>query len=293
MKNNLGDNTVRSFKFDRERDKFLAHVFRLEIARGFIRENDIPFRVDFYEIFFITGGEGYLLLDSEKIEVKKNSVLCLPPWKIRKWNMKVPANGFALIFEEEFFRGYFNDNLFIHRFNIFNNISLPSGFVLKEEVFNSMLINIEELLKERKQIDWDSPHIFRATYYLILTKINREYVNEFDLKTEIHTNNILLQFKLALEEHIKKHHKVEDFAQILRISRTHLNNISNKILGKTAKKVINEYLASKIKGELLYSSKSISEIAYDYNFTDTSNFYRFFVKMTNYKPKEFRREFSK
>lgn len=292
-KYSIENKSIREFKFNRERDRFLAHVFCMEKGKGFITENNVPFRVNFYEIFFITDGEGYLMLDSERIEVRKSTVLCLPPWKVRRWDMKTPPKGYALIFEEEFFSGYFNDNLFIHRFNIFNNISLPSGFILEKEVFSSMLLNINELLKERQQVNWDSPHIFRATYYLLLTKINREYVNQFGLKTEIHSNNILLQFKIALEENIKELHKVEDYAQILNISRTHLNNTSNKILGKTAKNVIDEYLIAKIKGELLYSNKSISEIAYDLSFSDSSNFFRFFVKMTGFKPKEFQREFSK
>jgi hypothetical protein len=104
---------IKDITFNKDKDYFLAHIFVLETAQGFIRENKIPFRVNFFEVFFITDGEGFISLDYEQIPIKKGMILCLPPSKIREWALKKPLKGYALIFEEEFFSGFFNDVLFI------------------------------------------------------------------------------------------------------------------------------------------------------------------------------------
>lgn len=280
---------IKYYTFNRQKDKFQAHVFKIEEKDGFIKENHNPFVVDFYEVFFITKGNGFMFLDSEKIEVKKGMVLCLPPLKVREWELQSTLEGYALIFEEEFFSGFFNDELFIYRFNIFNNTTTPSGIWLDEENFDSLLHHLKELLTELRSVDPGSQHLFRATYYLLLVKLNRFYVQKHKIETELLTNSFLVKFRKLLADNITEKHNVNDYAQILGTSRITLNNLCKQYFGKTATTVIREQLIARAKTELLYSGKSVSEIAFLLHFSDKSNFHRFFQKMTGMKPVEFKR----
>ncbi|TKG89813.1 helix-turn-helix domain-containing protein [Puteibacter caeruleilacunae] len=284
----LHDKKIRTYTFNKEKDKFNAHVFRIEEKDAFIKINNTPFIVDFYEVFFITNGEGYIYVDAEKIDVKEGMVICIPPQKVREWDLKSTLKGYALIFEDEFFRGFFNDELFTYRFNIFNNTTTPSGVWFNKEAFESILHHLDELLEEGSSVGPESQHLFRATYYLLLVKINRHYAKEYNIETELLTNSFLVKFRKLLSDNICDKHTVADYATILDISRITLNQLCKKYFGKTATMVIREQLTARAKTELLYSNKSITEIAYDLNFSDKSNFFRFFKKMTGMKPTDFK-----
>jgi AraC family transcriptional activator of pobA len=229
-----------------------------------------------------------MYLDSEKIEVKKGTILCLPPSKIREWELQSTLEGYALIFEEEFFSGFFNDELFIYRFNIFNNTTTPSGIWINNTNFDSLLHHLNELLIEWRSVDPGSQHLFRATYYLLLVKINRFYVQTYKIETELLTNSFLVKFRKLLADNIAKKHNVQEYADLLGTSRITLNQLCKKYFGKTATTVIREQLIARAKTELLYSNKTVSEIAYSLNFSDKSNFHRFFQKTTGMKPIEFK-----
>ena len=68
---------------------------------------------------------------------------------------------------------------------------------------------------------------------------------------------------------------------------------SKRYFAKTANTVIREHLVAIAKTELINSGKSIAEISYALNFSDKSNFHRFFLKMTGKKPSYYRELFSK
>ena len=121
-----------------------------------------------------------------------------------------------------------------------------------------------------------------------MVKINRFYVQSYDIETELLTNTFLVKFRKLLADNIDEHHQVQYYAQMLGTSRITLNQLCKKYFGKTATLVIREHLTARAKTELLYSGKSTAEIAFSLNFSDKSNFHRFFQKMTGMKPSEFK-----
>jgi len=107
-------------------------------------------------------------------------------------------------------------------------------------------------------------------------------------------NNLkFLRFRQMLEQHIKDKHTVQEYADALKIGRTYLNKLSKLYLGNTAKEVIRARLLLEAKKEILYSQKDISEIAYELNFSNPPNFFRFFRQLTGLSPQQYRKEFSK
>jgi len=70
-------------------------------------------------------------------------------------------------------------------------------------------------------------------------------------------------------------------------SRT-LNNVTQSVIGKSAKAFIDQVLILHVKRLIINSSLSLTEIAYESGFNQPTNFFKFFRKNTGLSPKEFR-----
>lgn len=247
-----------------------------------------PFFVTFFEIIFITEGSGKFKLDNEIIPFKRGTVLLLPPNKWRQWyTINEPYDGIYLIFEEEFISKFFNDTLYLYRFHYFYNSGTPSALHLKETELTSYLGRLKEIQDEIQSLRGDSSHLLRALLYYILINLDRNYQNTYDLSS-IYEELPLLKFKQLLQENIIEKQKVSDYAELLGISSSYLNKFTKKHLGKTASEIIKEQLVLEIKRKLLFTDKTISEIAYDLNFSETSNFSRFFQNHVKLTPLDYR-----
>ena len=102
-------------------------------------------------------------------------------------------------------------------------------------------------------------------------------------------NELLVQrFRLALEEKVPHMVEVGDFAELLNVSRTHLNTSLRRHTGRSAGELIHERVLLEAKRRLLHSNLTIAEIAYDLRFQDPSYFGRFFRKYTGLTPGDYR-----
>src|SRR5690606_32228130 len=84
------------------------------------------------------------------------------------------------------------------------------------------------------------------------------------------------RFRVALEQNFPKLLKVSDYAALLQVSRSHLNEELRQHTGRTASDHIHDRLLLEAKRLLVYSSFTVSEIAYQLQFQDPSYFGRFF-----------------
>jgi AraC-like DNA-binding protein len=247
-----------------------------------------PFFVTFYEIIFITEGSGKFKLDNVIIPFKRGTVLLLPANKWRQWyKINEPYDGIYLIFEEEFISKFFNDVLYLYRFHYFYNTNTPSAINLSESELTSFLNKLVEVQNEIASLREDSSHLLRALLYYILINLDRNYQKYYQLNS-IYEEIPLLKFKKLLQENIIEKQKVSEYADLLGISTSHLNKFTKKHLGKNASDIIKEQLVMEIKKKLLFTDKTISEIAYELNFSEASNFTRFFQKHTKLSPLDYR-----
>ena len=86
-------------------------------------------------------------------------------------------------------------------------------------------------------------------------------------------------------------HSVEDYCNALKVTRHQLNAMVKKHTGYTSKEIITNRLLQEVKAELRYSHKTISEIAFDLNFSEPNNLTRFFSKMENISPTIYRENY--
>lgn len=254
--------------------------------------NRRPFIIKYYEIFFIIKGKGVFLLDDMKIPYQKGTVMFFPPNRRREWIAENETDAYVILFEGEFVERFFNDSLFVYRFHYFHNYNTPFHLSTKPKQFNSYLEKVIEIKAEINNLINDSDHLLRSILYYLLIILNREYVNQHHIKGELFQNTEVLRFIKLLNTNFKEKHQVNNYTQMLGISRTYLNK-RLKSFGKSASDLIKTRILIEAKKELLYTNLTISEIAYNLNFSEPANFNRFFKKSTFITPNQFRKEFSK
>ncbi|MEO0902411.1 MAG: AraC family transcriptional regulator [Bacteroidota bacterium] len=284
----------RKYKFERKkygREFLLDCVFFSEADRKVV--TGLPFCYDFHGIFIQSSGRAKIAIDAEIYSLKVGSHIFLRAHQVREWlSLTSNFSGYLLIFENEFIETFFNDDLFIHRFQFFQT-NLPVVLECNKSFLIENVLNCNKIRTELSVLRDDSHHYIRSLIYNMLIQINRCYIKEFDLSEHLYQNDIALRFRKLLEKNIRNIQEVKEYAEFLKVSRSQLNMALRKSSGESASQMIRKRLVTEIKRDLLYSEKNISEIVYGLGFSDNSNFVRFFKTNTGKTPSEFRSEYQK
>lgn len=252
-----------------------------------------PFCFNFHGIFIQNEGKAKISINNEIAPLKKGSFIFLRANQVREWLMVSPDfSGYLLIFENEFIETFFKDHLFVHRFQFFQT-NYPAILNCNDQFLFEQINLCKKVSIELENLQDDSHHYVRALLYSLFIQINRNYIKEYKLSTQLYKDDITLRFRKCIEENIRQKQNVQAYADLLNISRSQLNKAIQKTTGKSTSEIIRERLLTEIKSDLLYSDKTISEIVFDLGFSDTSNFVRFFKRYAGCTPSEFRSVHSK
>lgn len=268
----------------------LADVVAISEFRKYI-QNTPTHRLTYFDLTFITEGNESVTINQNKLSVQSGDVICSTPGDVWTWERDTSLEGFALVFEEDFFQSFFINQLFLKELNFLKDERLSPLIRPKEELFAEMMEFLEKIRNEIQGKD-RSEHIIRALVYLILAKLDHEEKGQDkstnDPLSEQQNNRHLQGFIKLVEEHYLYIHEVQFYADELFISANYLNKIVRELLGTTSKKYIAHKIAQEAKNLLSFTDLSISEISNQLNFESPSYFTRFFKRHEGLRPKEFR-----
>lgn len=104
------------------------------------------------------------------------------------------------------------------------------------------------------------------------------------------TGDRLKLLQTLVNQHFRNHHPAEFYAAHLGLSATHLNRIVKTATGQSTNGLLVGRLVDQAKRDLVFTSASIKQIAYDLGFADPAYFTRFFTKETGRTPRQYRTE---
>ncbi|UII25588.1 AraC family transcriptional regulator [Fulvivirga maritima] len=243
---------------------------------------------DSFEVLFFNKAAGSLLVNNKEYQVTDNTLVFLSPFQKRQWKLEPDSSDFTLlIFQEEFLNEFFSDKLFTYRLLYFYQLEHPC--MLGVDV--RRIINYQELVSEIKSelvnVRPDSQHIIRSLIYYLLQKINRRYALEYGLAIDAPGDDYAFQFKKLMEQHIYKKQRLADYTDLMGISRITLNTSVKARFNVTASHLLKQRLFFEIQNLLLYSDKSVSQIAQELNFSEPNHLMRFFKKQSGMTTSEF------
>jgi len=270
-------------KYGRE---LLMDIGRVETLENFVLD-DTPHQISFYDIVFIEKGRGSFSLDDNKMAIGPGTIIFTSPGQVRRWNVRQPVSGYTVFFEKDFLNLFFTDDLFLYRFQYFHQYSKPTNIKMPSKPFQQTLKLVKNLEEEFSQLQNDSNHLLRAILYQLLVILDRYYAATYHVKSDTHVHPIFFRFRSLIEKEFSSHRHVSTYSQLLKISSVQLNKICRQYSGLSAQQMIHHKLISEIKRQLR-SNKSVKEIAYEFDFSDPSNFNRFFKKLTGTTAQQYR-----
>ncbi len=100
---------------------------------------------------------------------------------------------------------------------------------------------------------------------------------------------IVQEFKSLFKSNFRRLKKPADYAALLHISVSHLNDTVKANTGYSATHLLQQEIIGEAQRQLRYSSKSVKEIAGSLGFTDYKYFSRLFTKIVGSSPSDFRK----
>lgn len=239
------------------------------------------FKTDFFSFYFFRRANGYVLLNFRKIELRDDMVLLLSPHQQQEWHVDEAELDYTfLIFREDFMRTFVADKFFVYRLLYYYQTDTPPYlFAAPEELAEYMRL-LGKIKQELLHPVADTYNLIVSVLYYLLVVINRAYAKTYRLPVEVPKNNYAFQFKDLLEKHIRDMQRVQEYADILRVSRITLNNSVMAQFGVSATHLLKQRLLEELKNELLFSDRNVSQLADEFHFSDPSHLMRFFKQQT-------------
>ena len=288
MKNLIPRYTFYKNKYGSE---LLVDVVELRYVKKFLAQSSVH-TLTYYDITFVTEGEGVFSIDSQTDEAVPRDVFFSKPGEIRSWDTRHIVNGYALIFEDEFLSSLFKDSLLVQHLSFFQTGQTSPKLQLSDELYMRILQILHNIKAEIDSYRQNDVHVLRALLYEALMLLNRAYqkVNIEVESTSKETNNIHInKFIELVETHLKEQHSVQYYADKLCITPNYLNEIVTSTKGISAKQYIQNKVMDGAKRVLTYTDSSISDIAFEFHFSTVSYFIRSFRQHTGETPLLYRR----
>lgn len=239
------------------------------------------FKTDFFSFYFFRRANGYVLLNFRKIELRDDMVLLLSPHQQQEWHVDEAELDYTfLIFREDFMRTFIADKFFVYRLLYYYQTDTPPYLLAAPEELAEYMRLLGKIKQELLHPVADTYNLIVSVLYYLLVVINRAYAKTYRLPVEVPKNNYAFQFKDLLEKHIRTTQRVQEYADMLRVSRITLNNSVMAQFGVSAIHLLKQRLLEELKNELLFSNLNVSQLADEFHFSDPSHLMRFFKRET-------------
>lgn len=282
--------TIPQYHFHKTKygEELLIDLVELSYVKKYIPKEPVVHTLTYFDITFVTAGSGYFNIDDKQYVINPGDVIFSKPGEVRSWDINNIKQGYALIFEEEFLLSFFNDPYFIQNLSYFTpgRTSAKMEIISDKERIESLIRQVLIEIKEYKSRD---THILRALLYEMLMFLNRQYVTNNPVFNEtVNSNRYINTFVNLVNENFRIHHDTKYYAERLCITPNYLNELVQRIMGVNAKLYIQNKILLEVKRLLTYTNMSISEIADNLYFNNTSYFIRFFRAQTTITPLQYR-----
>ena len=236
-------------------------------------------RHPFFELIFISQGEGVMQVDFKDITMKKGSLFLFSPSQVHLPMITDEFHYFLLRFDLSIFA----DNIFFENLSIFNFNTL----IIQEPSFSfieNLLLNLDREFYQDKLLKQCSLSNLLKLLLINIQRLLPEVVN-----SPIETTNFITLNKL-IDANNYKIINPSEYAEKLKIPIKTLNNAVKEYTGLTCGEYIRSKTLIEAKRLLLYTNKNASEIAYELGFVDTAYFNRFFKREAGMAPIQFRKK---
>ncbi|WP_299112164.1 helix-turn-helix transcriptional regulator [uncultured Winogradskyella sp.] len=273
-----------------EKTSFGFDIVPLDYIRqqkGFDHNPEQPHQLKFYNLIFFTEGKGRHFIDFNWYPIQENTLIYLTKDQVNAFDFSTDFKGYCMLFTEDYFIDSFSHLPKDFVFRLFNpQLFSPILQVPRQSDFNSYFSLL--LTEFANRAAFNQKTILESLFVILVSKA--EYYKQHQTFHIKNSSQIQLfqKFTKLLEDSFHNTRSANFYASELGITYKHLNTISNELVNKTAKTVIDDYVILQAKRNLINSSIKSTQLAYKLGFEDPTNFTKYFKKNTGLTPKSFK-----
>lgn len=243
-----------------------------------------------YTIYWIQEGKGTYNIDFEHYTFTDNVLFFLSPGQVFTVDSEQIKTAYKLTFVRDFYCIQTHDQEVACNGILFNNI-YETPFVkpcAKDTVkLNLILENLIEEFQQNETAQYDMLQAYLKQFIISSVRIKKEnHVIKEDTETRLFKD-----FSLLVEQNFKTMHSVTEYAKRLALSPKSISKHFQKLGSKTPSEFIKNRILLEAKRLLIYTDKTVKEIAFELGFNDPAYFTRFFTKAISKSPLQFKKEY--
>ncbi|CAL2089679.1 helix-turn-helix domain-containing protein [Tenacibaculum sp. 190524A05c] len=257
---------------------------------------DIKFMLNMYMISLKDGIYCSLNYGRNSYDFSKGTMVFSKPNQVlssEDETIENDAKGWILFFHPDLIRKSSLGQT-INEYSFFD-YEIHEALHISEEEQETITDIVKKIEKEYQQnIDKHSQKLIISNIELLLDYCNRFYDRQFYVRTNLNQDHIS-EFELLLKNYFASEKpyelgvpSVKYCGEQLNMSPNYLSDVLKKETGKSAKDHIQAFIVNQAKNQLLGSTNSVSEIAYNLGFEYPQHFSKLFKKRTGITPAKFR-----
>jgi AraC family transcriptional activator of pobA len=247
-------------------------------------------RHSFYHLVLFTSGSGTHTIDFENFEVKPGQIYFMIPGQVHSWSFEGFTDGYIINFSASFIQSFILQHGYLDNFSFFSGNLADAVINLPDETYAAVKALFETILAEAASPATASADMIRLLMLQIFILVNRLSTNPVLGGNSSYNQILLKSFKNLIEHHYTDIKLPKDYAAMLYITPNHLNAVCKDLMGVSAGELIRNRVLLEAKRMLTNPQLSISEISLKLNFSDNSYFTKFFKKLEDITPEEFRKK---
>lgn len=250
--------------------------------------------MDYYCILIVIQN-AIVTIDGIEYPLKRGGLAFVGPSKYMVFPEEASRKGsiYALTFSASFFERSAKDSLVLNSdlfFDKSSEIIVTQASIPIDEVLKLIITRLD-LYKTKQNNGLYISVAHNCVEALLLDGLffvdEKAYEGQNDVR-KFTFIDIVNRFRVLLQKHYQTEKHVSFYAELLFVTPRRLSEMTESVLGRTAKQVIIDKVVSEGIRMLKHSNFTVSEVAYQLGFNDEANFSTFIKKHTTKNPRMIR-----
>lgn len=252
---------------------------------------EFPHKHNFYSVMWITKGKSKQHIDFKNYTISENTLFFISPGQRHLFEEWEEIEGYVVLFTEPFFLQIFQNKNILFELSYLDNL-YENPFLRLTKEDKIIIQPIIDLLYQECSISEQSAETIQALLLILLKRIQKIFSVTNHQNNNKHQLVVFKKFKKLVETNFAKNLSITQYASLLNTSTHQLNTVVKATSGQTTSDIIKARIILEAQQLLNFSELSVSQIADQLGFEDSSYFARYFKKQIGISPQEFRKKYS-
>jgi AraC family transcriptional activator of pobA len=245
-----------------------------------------PHRHDFYGLFLLRTGEMSIVVEEQEVIMHGSELLLVQPGQVHHCIQSDDISGWVMFFDGK----HLDSKIRAVTEKSSDEIAL---FDLNSDDLrftDQLLLSVFQASQNNNPGPLQVQMLHALINALFYQVANMQLLRESSPKTSAsRPAQIVQEFKSLVKSNFSNLKRPADYAALLHISVSHLNDTVKANTGYSATHILQQEIVGEAKRQLRYSSKTIKEIAANLGYNDYKYFIRLFSKILGQSPSVFRK----